>query len=74
MILKMYIGKLLVDECELIYKGLESTMDRQNHQELLASDMYWRNYRRIRAIGLVADFYIEGVQSKMNKSDFKVIE
>jgi hypothetical protein len=66
MILKMYIGKLNVDECEVSYAGCDSTMDRQNHQELLAIDMYWRNYWRIKAIGLVADFYIEGVQSKMN--------
>jgi hypothetical protein len=66
MILKMIVGKLHVDECEVSYAGCDSTMDRQKHQELLAIDMYWRNYWRIKAIGLVADFYIEGVQSKMN--------
>ena len=66
MLLKMYIGRVLVDQTTIEYEGMHTATERQQHGESIALDMYLRHYRRIRTAHEIPVFFIDRVPSRMN--------
>jgi hypothetical protein len=66
MYLKMYIGKLLVARWEIEFTGMHTAMERQQHGEEIALDMYIKHYDKVRQSKQKPVFFIDHVQSKMN--------
>ena len=65
MILKMYIGKILMAKVVFDFAEMETEDDRQKHIEKIASETFRVNYPKFRDLGLLATFYYE-TESKMN--------
>lgn len=59
---------LLIGSAEVIYDGLETTEEREKHNEKLVNELLERNKGKMVYSKIMPTFFIEGVQSKMNYS------
>ena len=67
----MYINKILVSSISLEYEGLLTCEDREHLQEKIAAELILKHKRKIILTGTKAEFYVEGVGSKMNYQDIQ---
>lgn len=65
----MYIGKILVERVEMDYEGLWCTADKEHYQQKVAQELIAKHRAKVNKM-FPPLFYIEGVESKINKEDF----
>lgn len=63
----MTIGKVLVDQQEIVYALFETTAERETYILQLTKTMAHRHKRKIANSGREPVFYLDHVQSKMNR-------
>lgn len=66
MMLRMYIGAVLIESVPLFYEGLASCSERQDFQERLARELAQKHMTKIKASGREPVFFVDGVRSTMN--------
>lgn len=72
--IELHIGKLMISRKPIDYTGFETTEERQDYQEREASNLYERNLQKIKQCYDDPVFYIDHVQSKINKGEYDELD
>jgi hypothetical protein len=70
--LKLYIGKIFIDECELSYDDCPTLRDRERKNQITKRELAYDN-RDILDMGFIPTFFLE-IQSAMNDVEFEWTE
>lgn len=65
----MHLSKMFIDRVYLDYDGFETVSDRQQYQERMAEELYFKHLGAIKKVMEEPEFYIKA-ESKMNDIGF----
>lgn len=72
-VLKMYIGRLLVDFETMDYTEMKCATAREDYQQRVADEMYRRHIRKIKTAAANPVFYVDGEVSNFENADDSVL-